>query len=114
MKRVLLAVLIASILACAVALRPGVITLEAQTLPVTKTFAWDDATAVAEGVTNYTVLLDGVVIGSPTVLTQAVTFTTAGTHTLSVSAVNLWGTSPAATLTVNVIVPSKPSNTRLQ
>ena len=78
------------------------------------TLAWDDATAVADGVTNYVVTLDGVVVASPTALSQPVTFTTLGTHTLTVAAVNLFGTSPAATLVVLVRVPSNPANPRLQ
>ena len=92
---------------------PVEITLEAQTLPITKTLAWDPNPA-ADAVTNYTVRQDGVVLGNPTGTTQAVTFTTVGTHTLTVTATNLWGTSAPATLVVNVVVPAVPGNMRLQ
>jgi PKD repeat protein len=63
---------------------------------------------------NYTVSLDGVVVGTPTGTSQTVTFPTAGNHTLTLTATNTFGTSAPATLTVNVIVPGKPANLRLQ
>jgi hypothetical protein len=90
---------------------PGVIIIEAQSLPITKTLAWDDADT---SITNYTVTLDGTVIGSPTVKTQSVTFTTAGAHTLTITATNLWGTSAPTPLAVNVQLPTAASNPRIQ
>ena len=105
----LLAVLVWSCLPTEVLL----VTLQAQTLPATKTLAWD-ANAAGDAVTNYTVTQDGTLVGSPTGTTQAVTFTTAGTHTLVVRAVNLWGASGPATLLVNVVVPATPATLRLQ
>lgn len=92
---------------------PGEITIYAQTLPVVKTVAWD-ANPASDAVTNYVVRLDGAIIGSPTGTTQAVTFTTAGAHTVAVRAVNLWGESPDTTLAVNVVIPAKPANIRIQ
>lgn len=89
----------------------GVIVLEAQTLPITKTFAWDDNDT---SITNYTVTLDGVVVGNPTTKTQPVTFTTFASHTVSVTATNIWGTSAPFTATVLVQPPTAPSNGRLQ
>jgi hypothetical protein len=91
----------------------GVTTIQAQSLPKTVTLAWD-ANSASDTVTHYVVRLDGVVVGSPTGTTQPVTITTAGVHLLSVRAVNLWAESPDTTLTVNVIIPGKPSNLRLQ
>mgnify|MGYP003334732990 CR=1 FL=1 len=86
--------------------------LYAQSLPVTKTLAWD-ANPASDAVTNYTVRLDGTVIGNPTTPTQAFTINTAGLHTLSVTATNTWGTSQASTLSLNVVVPSAPANLRV-
>lgn len=120
MKRLLLlglAVLIVT--ACSLFLKPsapwvpGTITLEAQTLPITKTLAWD-ANPASDAVTNYVVRLDGVIIGSPVTTTQLFTITTLGSHTLAVRAVNLWGESVDTTLTVNVVLPAKPTGLRLQ
>ena len=93
--------------------RPLVVTLHAQTLPATKTLAWD-ANAASDGVTNYVVALDATTVGSPTGTTQPITFTTAGSHTLTLRAQNVWGLSPPATLVVNVVVPGTPANLRLQ
>jgi hypothetical protein len=97
----------------------GVITISAQTLPITKTVAWDPSpdpcgASAPCPVINYTVTLDTAVVGSPTTTTQVVNFTTVGLHTIRVTATNLWGTSSPATLTVNVIVPNAPANTRIQ
>jgi hypothetical protein len=92
---------------------PGVITLEAQTLPITKTLAWD-ADPVTDAVTNYTVALDGATVGQPSGTTQAVTFATQGLHTITVTATNVWGVSSPSTLTVNVKLPTTPANAHLQ
>jgi hypothetical protein len=91
----------------------GVITIEAQSLPIALTVAWD-ANAASENVTNYVVRLDGVVIGSPTGTTQAISITTLGVHVVAVRAVNQWAESVDATLTINVVAPAKPANLRLQ
>ncbi len=110
MKRLLLlALFIVTCVSCG----PVVTTVYAQTFPVLKTLAWD-ANPAGEGVTNYTVKMDGVTIGSPTGTTQALSIATAGAHTVTVVAVNLWGTSSPATLNLNVIAPSTPVNPRLQ
>jgi len=87
----------------------AVVTVEAQSLPVTKTVAWD-ANPVTDNVTNYVVRLDGVVIGSPTATSMLFTVTTAGAHTLSVTAVNLWAESAPGTLAFNVVVPGRSTN----
>ena len=93
---------------------PGVvIVLEAQTLPIVKTFVWD-ADPAADGVLNYVVTLDGTTIGSPTSTSQTVTFTTAATHTLTVAGQNIFGLGPASTLTVIVKLPTAPANLKLQ
>jgi hypothetical protein len=85
----------------------------AQSLPATKTFAWD-ARPVNESVSSYTVRLDGVTIGNPTGTTQQFTITTTGTHVLTVTATNTWGTSSPSTLNFLVIVPSSPANPRIE
>lgn len=117
MKRLLIALVVIVVLACAAKFvplpTPGVVTVYAQTLPVAKTLAWD-ANAAADAVTHYTVTLDGVVVGSPTAPSQAVTFATVGSHVLTVTATNVWGTSTPATLTVNVVLPAAPLNLRIQ
>jgi hypothetical protein len=114
MKRLLLVLGILAVVACATFWpRATVWTVYAQTLPITKTVAWD-ANPAGDGVLSYTVQLDGVTVGSPTVTTQTVTFTTAGAHVLRVSATNQWGVSGYTTLTVNVVVPANPANLRLQ
>jgi len=90
-----------------------VVTLEAQSLPIARTVLWD-ANAPADAVTNYVVRLDTVVVGSPVGTSQPITITALGTHVVSVVAVNLWGTSAATTLTINVVAPAQPVNLRLQ
>ena len=90
-----------------------IIKIRAQALPITRTATWD-ANPANENVTNYTVTLDGAAVGNPTGNTQQVVFTTVGMHELKVTATNLWGTSTAATLNINVIVPTSPKNTKIQ
>jgi hypothetical protein len=120
MKRTVATVaVILALLACSTWLKPhtpripGVVVIHAQQLPLNKTLTWD-ANPAGDGVLNYVVRLDGVVIGSPVGITQAVTFTTTGAHTLTVVAVNAWGESAPATLAVNVVVPGSPGNLRFQ
>lgn len=95
---------------------PLEVRLEAQSLPLTVTYTWNpsvvDATHTAPN--NYVFRLDGVIIGSPTGVTQVVTFNTAKKYTLSVVAVNDWGTSGPLTLIVDVFVPNDPTNLRKQ
>ena len=113
MKRFVLVALVCAAAACAVLIRPGVLLVNAQTLPAVKTLSWDP-NPVGDAVTNYVVTLDGVTIGSPTVPSQSVTFTTVGAHTITLVAVNVWGSGSPATLAVTVVVPAKPVNMRLQ
>lgn len=107
MKRALF--LLVLVLACVNVSCDAVVTLEAQSLPVTKTVAWD-ANPASDNVTNYVVRLDGVIIGSPTATSMPFTVTTAGAHTLSVTAVNLWAESAPGTLAFNVVVPGRSTN----
>jgi PKD repeat protein len=111
MKRLLLPILFVVVLIFVILNRPARLVLSAQTLPVTKTLAWTDADT---SITSYTVTLDGAVAGNPTTQSQSVTFTTAGTHTLTVTATNVWGTSAPATLTVDIAVPTVPANMQLR
>ena len=89
---------------------PGVVTLYAQTLPITKTLTWI-ASANAD---SYVVTQDGTQIGTPTAITQPITITTVGSHTFTVAAKNIWGTSAATPLTVNVVLPSTPTGLGIQ
>lgn len=110
------ALAILALIACADLLRPGrpggggLVTLEAQTLPITKTLVWD-AGANAD---SYVVVQDGAQIGTPAALTQSITISTLGQHTFSVTSVNLWGTSTPTTLTVNVVSPGGSGNIRIR
>lgn len=90
---------------------PGVLVLEAQTLPLMRTLTWKAPAvdATHEAADSYTVSLDGVVVGTPTTLTQVITFATLGPHTVSVTAMNVWSTSPPAVLMVNVAPPNSAS-----
>lgn len=95
---------------------PFVLKIEAQSLPITKTVNWD--ASVTDGghpaPDNYIVKLDNVIVGSPTGLTQSVTFTTTGAHTISVLAhSNIWGDSAPGTLNVIVSVPNPVTNIRI-
>ena len=92
----------------------GIVVIHAQSLPITKTVAWDPNPA-ADNVTQYNLGLDAgprTAILAP-VTTGTVIFTTTGLHTIRLNAQNMWGMSPDATLTVNVIVPATPSGLRL-
>lgn len=116
MRRILIAIVVLFFLAACAGWfhhTPLVITIEAQSLPITRTLTWD-ANAASDGVLNYVVTQDGVDIGSPTGVTQPFTITALGTHTFTVKAINLWGESPTGTLTVNVVLPGKPANVRIQ
>lgn len=84
---------------------PGIITIYAQTLPITKTLVWD----VTPNADSYIVTQDAVQIGTPTVTTQSVTIASVGSHTFTVAAKNIWGTSTATALTVNVVLPTVPT-----
>jgi hypothetical protein len=84
------------------------IVIHAQSLPVTKTLAWNP-NAVGDAVINYNVSLDGTSIGNPTSTSQAFTITAVGPHTLSVSATNQWGTGPSTLLNFTVVLPGAPS-----
>jgi len=107
MKRAVL--LLVLTLACIAVSCSPFVTLEAQSLPITRTVAWD-ANAASDNVTHYVVRLDGVIIGSPTTTSMLFTVTTVGAHTLSVVAVNLWDSSAPTTLAFNVVVPSRSAN----
>lgn len=94
-----------------VPMMPGMVIMEAQSLPITKTLSWTDADAT---ITGYSVTLDGVVIGTPTVKSQSVTFTTLGNHTLIVTALNTFGATPSAPLVVVVQLPTAPTALTIQ
>lgn len=85
----------------------GTVVLHAQQMPIVKTLAWD-ANPVSDAVLNYVVRQNGVIVGSPTGVTQSVTFPTWGVYTLTVVAVNLWAESTPSTLVVDVRMPGTP------
>ncbi|MCR4375638.1 MAG: hypothetical protein NUW22_12395 [Acidobacteria bacterium] len=115
MKRNLLIVLALLVaLACASLFRGRGVTVYAQSLPITKTVAWDQTDEATAGVLNWTVRLDGTIVGSPTVKEQAITLATVGAHTVTVTATNLWGVSSPATLTFTVVLAAAPGNVRIQ
>ena len=93
---------------------PGVIVIEAQTLPITKNLAWDQPDEIINSVTSWTVRLDTIVIGSPTTKIQPFTITTLGPHVLTVVANNIWTSSAPTTLNINVVAPSAPTGARIQ
>ncbi len=94
--------------------RQGILVVHAQSLPLTKTVTWD-ANPPSDAVTSYSLWVDtgAVTIVLAPLTTGSVTFTSAGIHVVHATATNIWGTSPEATLTVNILVPSKPTNLRL-
>jgi hypothetical protein len=97
------------------AMAPKHVTIHAQSLPVTKQLCWD-ANSSSDAVTGYIAQLDSntaVNVPAATLCTP-VTFNTNGAHTLTVKAVNIWGTSAAATLNVDVKAPAAPANSRIQ
>lgn len=112
MKRLVILPILLSIILIAAGCNRTVV-VHAQTLPVNRTLVWD-ANPPEDNVTNYTVRLDGTIVGNPTIPSQTITFTTAGKHILTVTATNEWGTSGPATLNVNVVIPNNPNNLRLQ
>ena len=91
---VLLALLIVA--GCVLATRTRPVILEAQSVPTTVRAQWDPNNA-AEGVTAYRVVLDGgaPITVAPTLdaacscVTTPITLSSFGSHTLSVTAVNL-------------------------
>ena len=95
--------------------------VEAQTLPVTKQAAIDP-NAVTDAVTSYTFVLDA---GAPIIVGPTIDVTcgciqtpfviaTAGPHAFTVTATNLWGTSPAASFAFTVKLAATPVNPRIR
>ena len=114
MKRILLIISIVAVAAMFSACKADIFTVYAQSLPVTKTAAWN-ANPVSDAVINYTLRLDGIVVNNNiTSTTQQFTITTAGAHVLTLTATNQWGTSPATTLNFNVVIPAAPAGLSIQ
>ncbi len=102
---------------------PGVVTIEAQTLPYTIKLAWDNNPA-ADNITNYNLIVDGVTTSISTTLcsntgcfTQT-DLTALGVHQISVTATNQFGTSPVSgcvscSMTINLQAPLAPKNLRI-
>ncbi len=100
------------------AVAPRKVTVKAQSLPVTRQIAWDQNGAVAEGIIDFTVTFDGVTrtvtaavacTPDPQKCQTPQVFATTGTHSLTVTANSLWGSSAPAALTVVVTLPHSPS-----
>lgn len=119
MKRLLIALVVIVILACAAKFMPlptpGIV-LYAQTLPYTITVAWDAPTDGSA--TAYKCFLDGVVaVASVTTLTCAFPISTLGPHIIGVASLNptfIPSESLPATLAITLKTPSAPRNVRVQ
>ena len=95
--------------------------VEAQALPVTKQAAIDP-NAASDAVTSYTFVLDG---GAPVIVGPIIdvacgciqtpfVIATVGNHAFTVTATNLWGTSPAASFAFTVKLAATPVNPRIR
>jgi hypothetical protein len=108
LKRLLLLFVVLPLAACTV-------TVNAQTLPASAHVNWPPNPA-GDQVTAYNLTLDAntPIVVPPTLdascscIRQQITITTAGSHTITLTATNIWGTSLPATLTFNVVVASRP------
>jgi len=87
--------------------------IRAQTLPVNVRLSWD-ANPPADNVTSYSAQMDAepAVTVTPPALETILAVKSFGSHTFRVSAVNVWGTSAPATLTVVIAPPGPPANPR--
>jgi len=72
--------------------------------------SWD-ANAASEQVTGYKVYMDGTLVGSPAAASFKITNVSAGTHSVSVSAVNAVTEGPQSD-PVSISVPAAPSKVR--
>ncbi len=120
MRRLTLALLAALLLAGCLSGPSGlVVTLEAQGLPIALRVEWDRAAPSDPVVTSYIVTVDGI----PATLDAAtcsasgcampISFATLGSHTVSVAGTNDSGTGPAATITVNLVLPKAPTGLKV-
>lgn len=116
MKRLFPILIAFCLAACALLVKsPAVVTIYAQSFPVTRSLAWDaspvDATHPAP--TAYEVRLDGTLIGTTPTLAQTFTIASGVNHTFTVTATGTWGNAPAASLAVIVSVPNAAGNVRV-
>ena len=107
-------ILLLVLIACAVSIR-----IIAQ-LPVTKHLQWD-ANPATDNVTKYIMTVNGVATDVPTTLdttcnciSAPITINQVGPLTLSVVAVNDFGSSTPSNLVVNVTIPGKSTNLRIK
>lgn len=121
-KLLLLSLLLLTSISCS-SINPF-ITIEAQTLPITKTLFWNQGDLITAFINDFTVQQDTTsqVHVDPTTCQQvspflcstSVTIATLGQHTFTVIAYNAFAQSVPATLTINVVQPGKSSNLKIQ
>jgi hypothetical protein len=103
---------------------PGVVTLTAQTVPISLLVQWTytnlPAGAPLPG-TTFTVTLDGATVATASGDTERSPFSATisvpslGPHTIAVTTSNLYGTTPATTpLAINVVLPPAAQNITVQ
>ena len=113
MKRIVLLIIIAALIACA-SLIPKITVIQAQSLPYTLQVAWDVVTQA----TTYNCYLDGTqVVTATAALTCSFPVATLGSHTVGVTAVNPTFVPPEsaqATLTFTLSAPNKPTNIKVK
>lgn len=106
------------LLACGLCLLPALAAAQI-TYPLTLQVTWDPNPA-AETVTGYIVTVNGTnSTVQPTACTAtacSMTFSVpaAGPHTVSVAAVNQWGTGTPTAVTFTIVVPGKSNNVQVR
>jgi len=94
------------------------VVLQAQ-FPANITFLWDPNVAT-ENVTKYTIVYNGFtftvlpVSCTMTECSQVLVVPAQGTYTISITATNIWGTSPISTLTFSASSPGRSGNLRIR
>ena len=120
-RRVLLGLFFVTMFLGAKACSTDLFVVYSQVLPVTKQAAIDP-NAASDAVTSYTFVLDG---GAPVIVGPTIDVTcgciqtpfviaTIGNHAFTVTATNLWGTSPAASFAFTVKLAATPVNPRIR
>lgn len=123
MKKLLLLSLLVFSIGCKSSSSPFV-TLYAQSFPLNKTVLWEQADLLTALVSDFTVQMDSGTLAhiNPSTCLQTAPFTcqapvvfpNGGQHTITIIAHNVIGSSSPFALSVNVIVPVRPANVRIQ
>jgi hypothetical protein len=103
---------------------PGVVTLNAQSVPISLLVNWTYANVPAGAPlpgTTFTVTLDGATVATASGDTERSPFSatisvpTLGAHTIAVTTSNIYGTTPASnSLAINVVLPPAAQNITVQ